>query len=152
MSDFPPPPPPPGGYGYGYGAPEGPPETQPAMWAHLGALLTVTVGSFLTCGIAGFLGWIVPLVILQGVGQRSEFVRRHAKEALNFTLTLLLVSAGFMAAGFAAGTLEGGAASTLLAVLSLAWFVTFLVLMVRGSLAASRGQEYRYPLSIRFVS
>ncbi len=108
-------------------------EYSTAMWAHLSALLI----SFVACG----LGFIGPLVIMNGQGKRSAFIRHHAVEALNFSLTVLIayiVSAVLMIViiGF-----------FLLPVIA----IGSSVLQIMASIAANRGEWYRYPVSIRFV-
>jgi uncharacterized Tic20 family protein len=87
------------------------------------------------------LAFLVPLVIMVVKGNESGFVREHAVESLNFQLSWLiygLVSAVLMlvVVGF-----------FLLAALAVAW----LVLVVVGTMRASEGRSYRYPLTIRFV-
>jgi uncharacterized Tic20 family protein len=88
------------------------------------------------------LGFLGPLVCMLLIGDRSPFARRHAVEALNFNLSWLIylaVSAVliFILVGF-----------VLLAALGLA----YLILVILGAVAASKGEEFRYPLTIRFVS
>ncbi len=88
------------------------------------------------------LGFLGPLVCMLLIRDRSPFARRHAVEALNFNLSWLIylvVSAVliFIVVGF-----------VLLAALGIA----YLVLVIMGSVAASRGEEFRYPLTIRMVS
>jgi uncharacterized Tic20 family protein len=142
----PPPPPPPGYSGYGQpGAPyqqagppvpgeyaTGPLMTDPdqRMWAtlaHLSGLLF------------GFLG---PLVIYLLMKDRGRFIRSQALEALNFQITVLIavvVSAALILVviGLFLLPIVGGAA---------------FVLMILAAIAANRGEEYRYPLTLRLVS
>ncbi len=87
------------------------------------------------------LGFLGPLVVLLAAGNRSAFVRRHAVEALNFNLSVLLYTA----------------VSAVLVILLiglpmlLAVGLLYLVATILGAVAASRGDDFRYPLSIRFV-
>jgi uncharacterized Tic20 family protein len=102
------------------------------MAAHLSGFVAAWVA-------LGFLG---PLAVLLAAGSTSPFVRRHAVEALNFNLSVLLyvaISAVLMLVliGFLALPLVG---------------LLYLVATIQGAMAASRGADYRYPLSIRFVS
>jgi uncharacterized protein len=88
------------------------------------------------------LGFLGSLVVLLTEGQRRPFVRRHAVEALNFNLSVLLwcvISAllVIILVGF---------------VMLAAVGVLYLVATILGALAASRGEDFRYPLTIRFVS
>jgi uncharacterized Tic20 family protein len=100
------------------------------MWAtlaHLSGLLF------------GFLG---PLVIFLLMKDRGRFIRSQAVEALNFQITVLIavvVSAAliFIVIGL-----------FLLPIVGVAAFV----LMILAAIAANRGEEYRYPLTLRLVS
>lgn len=88
------------------------------------------------------LGFLGPLAVLLIMGNRSPFVRRHAVEALNFNLSVLL----YVLAGVVLSIVLIGIP------ILIGVAVLYLVTVIQGALAASRGQEYRYPLSIRFVS
>lgn len=88
------------------------------------------------------LGFLGPLVVLLAAGNRSPFVRRHAVEALNFNLSVLL----YLAISLVLVLVLVGVV-TMLAV-----GVLYVVASILGAVAASRGDEFRYPLTIRFVS
>ena len=151
-----PPPPPPGGHaqqgGYppqGYPPPPGQWQGQlgqlgagsrlsPAderLWggaAHWSAFLAMLVAM-------AFLG---PLLVLLVKGNDSPYVRRQAAESLNFQLTILI-------AGLVSGVLVlVGIGLLLLPLVGLVW----LVFTIIGSIKASAGEEYRYPLTLRLVS
>jgi hypothetical protein len=122
-----------------------PPAAPPA--AHSGPLTTTDLNWATAAHLSGFvaayvaLGFMGPLVVLLTEGRRSPFVRRHAVEALNFNLTVLIalaVSAVLVVVlvGFLMLPLVG---------------IAYVVLTIMGAVAASRGQEFRYPLTIRFV-
>jgi len=127
-----------------YGTPPAAPTLSPAApgmsletergWA-VGAHLSSFVAAWLALGFMG------PLVILLTGGTSSPFVRRHAVEALNFNLSVLLyaaVSALLMLVlvGFLLLPIVG---------------LVYLVATIQGAMAASRGEEYRYPVTIRFI-
>jgi uncharacterized Tic20 family protein len=89
-------------------------------------------------GIFSFLG---PLIIYLINGEKDPFVRHHAAEALNFQITLLI-----------------GYLTSFVLMLVLIGFLTFfvvwiggLVLMIMATIAANRGEWYRYPINIRLV-
>ncbi len=109
-----------------------PAERNWAMAAHLSGFAAAYVA-------LGFLG---PLVVLLAAGDRSPFVRRHAVEALNFNLSWLLYILG---ASILSIVLIG------LPIL-LALAIGYLVLVLLAGVEASRGNEYRYPLTLRLVS
>jgi len=109
-----------------------------ALASHIGALVAAWFA----------MGFIAPLVVLLVKGERSHFVKRHATESLNFQLSLLLYS--LVAVLVAVFTLGVG----LLVVIPVALVVMVLslVAIIMGTMAASRGDDFRYPLSIRFIS
>lgn len=101
------------------------------MLAHLSGFVAAYVA----------LGLIGPALVLATMGQRSEFVRRHAVEALNFNISVLIYAA---VSGVLVFVLVGIPMLIALAIL-------YLVTTISGAMAANRGEEYRYPLTIRFV-
>jgi uncharacterized protein len=104
-----------------------------AMLAHLSALLGM---------IVPFGNVIAPFLIWRARRDQSAFVGEHAKEALNFNLSVLLgVVVCYVLTWLQVGLL-------LLAVLVLVWFA----LTLRAAIRASEGFAYRYPLALRFVA
>lgn len=100
--------------------------------AHWGALAAAVVA-------LAFLG---PLIVLLVKGNESAYVRRQAIESLNFQLSILIYAIVsfvllFVVIGF-----------VLLPLVGLFWLVFTIV----GSVKAARGEEYRYPVTIRMVS
>ena len=88
------------------------------------------------------LGFLGPLLVMATVGTRSAFVRQHAVEALNFNLSVLIYLA-----------VSGVLAFVLIGIpMLVAVGVLYLWTTVQAAMAANRGETYRYPLSIRFVS
>jgi uncharacterized Tic20 family protein len=111
-----------------------------AMVAHLSALIG------LAGGIAAFVG---PLVVYLVKRDSDPFIRDQAAEALNFNLSVLLYAVIFGVITFVLFiVLVGVFLIPLWIIGAIAWFV-FVIL---GAVAASRGERYRYPLTIRFVS
>lgn len=111
---------------------------QIALWTHLGALLGPLVG------IPG----VLPALVLWLTGRdKSDLVDKHGKESTNFQITFFIAVA--CAVLFAVVTLGLG----LLVVIPLAFVLWILAIIwqIQGALAASRGEEYRYPLSIRLI-
>jgi uncharacterized Tic20 family protein len=106
-----------------------------AVWSHWG----------------GFFAWIVvPMIFYLLEKDKRSFVAWHAREALNFQISitiyytlavpimcLFFIDAWFLLAGFLLVALLG---------------LFELVAIILASLAAGRGQRYRYPLTIPFVS
>jgi uncharacterized Tic20 family protein len=101
------------------------------MLAHLSGLVASFVG-------LPFLG---PLIVMLTKGKESRWVEQHAKEALNFNITVtaaLWLSAILMAClvGFLLVPVVGLAA---------------LVFSIMAGLKANNGETYRYPVSVRLV-
>ena len=109
-----------------------------ALAAHLSALLSLVIG----------FPFVGPLVVYL-VKKDDPFVRRHAAEALNFNLSVMIY-------GIVLGILTfvliffivGLALIPVLILGALAW----LVFVCLAAAKAGQGEEYRYPLTIRLVS
>ncbi|GAA2758542.1 DUF4870 domain-containing protein [Actinopolymorpha rutila] len=97
------------------------------------------LGSFVAAYVA--LGFLCPLIVLLAKGKDSAYVRYHAVESLNFQLTTLLAAA---VAGLLVIVVIG---LVLLPFIGIA----YVVLVILASVAARRGEWYRYPVNIRFV-
>ena len=109
-----------------------------AMAAHLSALVAAFVGF-------AFLG---PLIVY--LARRDDpYVRAHAAEALNFNLSVLIYA---VVGGAILVVLILLVVGLLLIPLAIAAAVAWVVLVVLAGIKASKGQPYRYPLTIRFVS
>lgn len=109
-----------------------------AMAAHLSAFL----GSFVAIAALG------PLVVWLIRKDVDGFSERHAREALNFNLTILLL----VVAGIALSIITLGVALIVVVPLGLVIGVAWIVVTILAAVRASEGREYQYPLTIRFVS
>ena len=103
-----------------------------AVFSHLSPFLAAIVA-------LSFLGPLIMYIIFK---DRGAFIRHHSAEALNFQLTMwigLLISFPLMLVliGFVTAAAIG---------------IAMLVCHILGAVAASNGQDYRYPFTIRFVS
>ena len=98
-----------------------------SMLSHLSALLGV--------------GFVLPLVVYLAMRRESEYVAAHAREALNFHISVLIYGLCCIPLVF---VLIG---IPLLFVLALG----SLVLAIIATIKASDGQCYRYPLTLRLV-
>lgn len=127
QQSVPPPPPPPGQYAAPPPAALRPDEEKLwAIGAHLGPLL---------------LGFIAPLVVWLVFRERSAFLDRQGKEALNFQLTLLIA---YIVSFVLVIVLIG------LLLLFAVWVVS-IVFMIMAAVKVSSMQDYRYPVTIRFI-
>ncbi len=88
-----------------------------------------------------FTGFVGPLIIWLIKKDESPFVDRHGKTALNFQFTLLI---GYIA--------------SIILFIVLIGILTFFACLVLGivfpiiaAIAANKGEEYTYPMSIKFI-
>ncbi|MDH3249440.1 MAG: DUF4870 domain-containing protein [Acidimicrobiia bacterium] len=102
-----------------------------AMIAHMGAFVAAWVA----------LGLLAPLFVMLTKGKESEYVRRHAVESLNFQINALV----WMVVSFVLFLVVIGI--FMLAIVGI-WY---LIAVIMGSLAASKGRRFRYAFIIRFV-
>lgn len=101
------------------------------------------------CHFAAFAGLIIPLGSIIGPlvmwlikKDESAFINYHGKEALNFNITMALVSiVCFVLIFVVIGIL-------LLPLVMIFW----LVMVIIAGIKANDGIEYRYPFSLRLVS
>jgi uncharacterized Tic20 family protein len=103
-----------------------------AVGAHL--------GSFAAAYVA--LGLIAPLIVLLVRGGQSPFVRRQAVESLNFQLNaFVIIAVGWLLVIVGIGLL-----------ILFAYGILYVVCVVLASVKASRGEDFRYPLTVRLIS
>ena len=116
-------------------------DRQWAAGAHVAALLA----AMLTSLWAGVAGAIAALVVWMLVRDKFAFASEHAKEALNFNLSMFIYAA--IAVVLVIFTLGIGliVALPMWVVLALAWIVCTLL----AAFKAYDGQPYRYPITIR---
>lgn len=111
----------------------------------MGAHLSAFVGAWVALAFVG------PLVIWLIRKDQDPFVEHHAKEALNFNLTVLLVAVVGGLAGVLLSLITLGIGLFLLVPLAAAIAIGWLVLTIIAAIRASNGDGYRYPFTIRFV-
>lgn len=119
----------------------GPDARNLALLAHLSALVVIL-------GLPSFVG---PLVVWLWQRDKDPFVVAHAREALNFNLSVLLyaVVGGLVAALLAIVTL--GIGVIVIVPIAFAAAIAFVVLVVVAAVRASNGQPYRYPVTVRWI-
>ena len=125
-----------------------PPETltqDERTWA-----LVAQIGTLVAAYVA--LGFLAPLIVLLVKGDSSPFVRRHAVESLNFQISLLIYSVVGAVLGFLFALFTAGLGLIVLVPLVIVLAVVVLALIIIATVKAGNGEDYRYPLTLRFVS
>ena len=97
-----------------------------AMLAHLSGILLAFVG---------------PLIVMLVFGPRSAFVKKQSTEALNFQI---MIAIGYVVSFILTFVVIG------IFLFFIVWIVDIIFCIVAG-LAANKGEDYRYPVSIRLV-
>lgn len=86
------------------------------------------------------IGFIGPLVIYL-IRPEEGFVRKQAKEALNFQITVLLgYIIGWILTFILIGTLIVSAVA-----------IVNLIFCIMAAIAVSKGEDYKYPFAIRLI-
>jgi uncharacterized Tic20 family protein len=111
--------------------------------AHASSIVSVFLGGLAVLG---------PLVVWLAKKDDDAWVGEHAVEALNFQLTWLIggVVGGIVAV--IASVLTLGFGLVVFIPVAIGLMIAWLVFTIKGALAASRGETYRYPMSYRMVS
>jgi len=106
-------------------------ECQWSMWMHLSVLLTLLV---VTAPVA----IVAPLVMWLSRRNESAFNDDHGREVLNMSITgaCLLALAMLTGIGF---------------LLWIPWAIVAFIGVIRGAVAASKGEYFRYPMTFRFL-
>jgi uncharacterized Tic20 family protein len=121
-------------------APTGDPQTWRVL-AHASALIQFV-------GIPSFVG---PLVVWL-LRRDDPLVEPDAREALNFQLSLgVYFVVGIVVAFLAAITIVGLLLSALIVAFLVVLVVAEIVFAILGTMAASRGEFYRYPLNLNLI-
>ena len=108
------------------------------MGAHLSALAGVLLG-----GLPAFLG---PLLVWL-LRRDDRFAAEHARRALNFNLSIIV----YVIAAIVLSVVTLGLGLLIVVPVGALAFVGYCVVTVLATLAANRGEAYRYPLTIPFV-
>ena len=127
-------------YGYGHSGSGALTQTDRnwASAAHWGSLVAAWLA----------MGFLAPLIIMLTVGNQSPYVRKHAVESLNFQISLLIYAG--VALMFSILTI--GLGLIIVIPVALVAFVAILIFLIQASIKAANGEDYRYPLTLRFVS
>ena len=123
------------------------PSLSDRQWA-VGAHAAALGAALLTSWVAGVAGAVAALAVWMLVRDKSEFAAAHAKEAVNFNLSMFIYAA--LSVVLVVFTLGIGliVAVPLWIALGLAWIVCTLI----AAFKAYDGQAYRYPVTIRLFN
>lgn len=97
-----------------------------AMLAHLSGIILAFIG---------------PLIVMLVFGPRNEFVKKQSTEALNFQI---MITIGYIVSFILTFVVIG------IFLFFIVWIVDIVFCIIAG-LAANKGEDYRYPFSIRLV-
>jgi uncharacterized Tic20 family protein len=121
---------------------EPPPPPLPARDTTNDRLLAVLCHISLLLGF----GLLVPLVVFLIIKDQSSYVAEHAKEALNFHITVILAAIVCLMLIFTfIGALVGIPGLFVVGIGS-------IVLSILATIEAAQDRPYRYPLTLRLVS
>ncbi len=102
-----------------------------AMWMHMSVLLAfLVVGPF--AGAAPLILWLISR-------DRSPFIDDHGREVVNMSITGVIVLCVGMVTGIGMLIVP-------------IWLIVALIGLIRGAVAASNGEYFRYPMTIRFLA
>jgi uncharacterized Tic20 family protein len=101
------------------------------LWATL-----IHIGGIFFSFIPALIGYLV-------LKDRGAFIRAHSLTALNFQLTMLIAS---IAVSILTVVTFG-----LASILYLALLVVVVIFSIIAAIAANKGEQYRYPLTIQFI-
>ena len=112
-----------------------------AMAAHLSALV----------GFVGIPSLVGPLVVWLAKKDLDAYIAAHSVHALNFNISVLIYTiVGTIAFGII-GLVTLGIGFLLAIPVVIVAVIVWVVLVIQGGLAASRGEQFRYPMTIDFV-
>lgn len=109
-----------------------------AVAAHLSAFV----------GLAGIPSFVGPLVVWLLHRERDPFVAEHARQALNFNLSVLI----YAGAAVALSVITIGLGLIVTVPAAIAGAIAWLALTVVAAMRAAEGERYRYPLTLDLVS
>jgi uncharacterized Tic20 family protein len=147
-----------------------------AMLVHLTPLLIPVLSTYLniasTVQSLWYLVFLIPVliiflpaIIIRLSSKSTDFERRHASAYLNFEISSLLYVGALVGtylwilnnmSAETGGTYQGinspiALLSISFALLLLSFTALIVAFNVRAAIAAYKGQEYRYPIAIRFL-
>lgn len=102
--------------------------------------------------IVPYIAIAIPVVMYLAKKGQSPFIDDHTKEALNFQLTLILYLIVLPLLAAVIGLITCGIGWVLLPIVLIGPYILGLVGMIMASMAANRGEFFRYPMNFRLIS
>lgn len=101
--------------------------------------------------LVGIPSVVGPLIVWL-IRREDPAVEPHAREALNFQLSLLIYFIGGIVLGLiAAVTIVGLILTAFIVIALIVLLILELVFALLGTIAASKGEMYRYPLNLNLI-
>jgi len=123
--------------------PQSPPQPEPTQQTSESvAISQCSKNMGMLCHLLGlFTSFVGPLILWLIKKDEDKFVDDQGKEALNFQITVILASVAsgilyFVCIGF---------------LIAIAVGISDIVFCILASVAASKGENYRYPVSLRLI-
>jgi len=102
--------------------------------------------------LLGLLTGVIGVLILWMIKKdQSKFVDFHGREALNFMITLFIVSMALMLVSVVLGIVTMGFGMFLIFPLFFVVAIGQLVCEIKACIAANKGEWHRYPMTIRMI-
>lgn len=108
---------------------------------------TMAVLSHILCLVVGF----IPPLVIYLVKKDSPYMQAHAKESLNFQLTLFLAWIGIWVLTMILSFVISFFSLILMPFLMVILVIAAIVLIIVATIKASENKLYRYPFAIRFI-
>ncbi|WP_412540208.1 DUF4870 domain-containing protein [Longispora sp. K20-0274] len=139
------------GTGYGHGGPADP--SDPAYSGPRPNRQEIADSSL--THFLGLLGILGPILMYALKGPTSRWVKANASESLNFHISMIFWSLGWVMVSFVAacglGLITHGAGFFLAFALMFVPVIVSVTFSVLGGITANKGEFYRYPLTIRMI-
>lgn len=102
--------------------------------------------------IAGFIAPLIVWIVVKDDQTKSEWVRHHAREALNFQLSLLIYGVVLTIVGIVLTIVTLGLFFFVLIPLFVLLAFGTLIFSIIATVKANRGEWYQYPATIRLLT
>lgn len=113
-----------------------------ALYMHLSMLIHI---------IVPVIGIVLPIVLWLNRKDQSPFIDDHGREAINFQISLMIYSIALPILAAIIGILTCGLGWILMIPASIGPYALGVVGMILACSASTRGEFYRYPMTMRFI-